>query len=191
MMSIHVAAPLPFHRDLATEYRMRRERLWTPARLPAPAGMRFDAPAATVNQPPRAPIARIIPIDPSLKSHVGPWSAPRVVIAGGTGFAFHATCDAIRWLDACRERVTVHLVLRAFAAVTCFSRTAICSPSRTYPVVQARQCAMILARRLVSGVSLPLIGGVFGGRDHTTVVNAEHRVGDVVDLALAAARGVA
>lgn len=188
-MSIHVQDPLPFHRDLAMEYRMRRARLLTPARLPAPAGMVFARPSTAAV---RAPLGQI-KLNPPHRPYGGPWGAPRIVVTGGTGFPLQATQDALRWLNACPERVTVHLVARAFAAVTCFGLEDICGQSRTHHLVRARQCAMILARRIVSGPggspSLPLIGGVFGGRDHTTVVNAEHRVGALIDRAIAEARG--
>lgn len=45
--------------------------------------------------------------------------------------------------------------------------------SRRQPIARARQMAMWLARRLTDA-SLPEIGRVFGGRDHTTVLHAIH-----------------
>ncbi len=48
-------------------------------------------------------------------------------------------------------------------------------PSRRQPLAQARQVAMYLCRELTD-LSLPKIGKVFGGRDHTTVLHALDRV---------------
>lgn len=49
--------------------------------------------------------------------------------------------------------------------------TDLLSPSRAASVTWPRQLAMYLAREL-TGESLPAIGAAFGGRSHTTVINA-------------------
>ncbi len=49
------------------------------------------------------------------------------------------------------------------------------SPSRKRAIVRPRQIAMVLAREYTD-LSLPDIGEAFGGRDHTTVINAVRRV---------------
>jgi chromosomal replication initiator protein len=49
------------------------------------------------------------------------------------------------------------------------------SQNRSRPIVQARQIAMYLVRDLTE-LSLPKIGEVFGGRDHTTVLHACQKV---------------
>lgn len=51
------------------------------------------------------------------------------------------------------------------------------SKSRTKPQVTARQSAMYLIKKNL-GKSLVEIGSVFGGRDHTTVINALRRIED-------------
>lgn len=48
-------------------------------------------------------------------------------------------------------------------------------PSRTHAIVMARQIAMYLCREMTD-LSLPKIGGLFGGRDHTTVMHSERKV---------------
>ena len=48
-------------------------------------------------------------------------------------------------------------------------------PSRRQPLVLARQIAMYLCRELTD-LSLPKIGKLFGGRDHTTVMHAVDKV---------------
>src|SRR5439155_20521497 len=49
------------------------------------------------------------------------------------------------------------------------------SQNRSRSIVQARQIAMYLVRDLTD-LSLPKIGEVFGGRDHTTVLHAYQKV---------------
>ncbi|MFI0432094.1 MAG: chromosomal replication initiator protein DnaA, partial [Candidatus Nanopelagicales bacterium] len=50
-------------------------------------------------------------------------------------------------------------------------------PSRTRTLVNARQVAMYLCRELTQ-MSLPRIGQIFGGRDHTTVMHADRKIRD-------------
>ncbi|MEQ1486552.1 chromosomal replication initiator protein DnaA [Methyloglobulus sp.] len=52
------------------------------------------------------------------------------------------------------------------------------SKSRRQSVTRPRQIAMSLARELTS-LSFPDIGDAFGGRDHTTVINACNRITDL------------
>jgi chromosomal replication initiator protein len=54
------------------------------------------------------------------------------------------------------------------------------SKNRKQSVTRPRQIAMTLARELTS-LSLPEIGEAFGGRDHTTVINACKRIGKLKD----------
>lgn len=51
--------------------------------------------------------------------------------------------------------------------------------SRSQPIAQARQIAMYLCREMTN-LSLPKIGEVFGGRDHTTVMYANRKIGDLI-----------
>lgn len=53
----------------------------------------------------------------------------------------------------------------------------LCSKSRTKPLVTARQVAMTLIKKHLDK-SLVEIGRAFGGKDHTTVMNALRRVAD-------------
>ncbi len=56
--------------------------------------------------------------------------------------------------------------------------TDLSSKNRKQTVTRPRQIAMCLARELTSH-SFPEIGNAFGGRDHTTVINACKRIGEL------------
>ena len=71
--------------------------------------------------------------------------------------------------------VTAGLIIAQTASYFSFSIEDLCGPSRTRALVTARQIAMYLCRELTE-LSLPKIGQQFGGRDHTTVMNADRRI---------------
>jgi chromosomal replication initiator protein len=73
------------------------------------------------------------------------------------------------------RRITPQMILDATAASYGFTVDAICGPSRTRPLVTARQVAMYLTRELTD-YSYPAIGRVFGKRDHTTVIHAVDKI---------------
>jgi len=71
--------------------------------------------------------------------------------------------------------VTAGLIIAQTSTYFSFSIEELCGPSRTRALVTARQIAMYLCRELTD-LSLPKIGQQFGGRDHTTVMNADRRI---------------
>jgi chromosomal replication initiator protein len=73
------------------------------------------------------------------------------------------------------RRISPQMILDATAASYGFSVDALCGPSRTRPLVTARQVAMYLTRELTD-YSYPAIGRVFGKRDHTTVIHAVDKI---------------
>ncbi len=73
------------------------------------------------------------------------------------------------------RRISPPMILDAVAASYGFSVEALCGPSRTRPLVTARQVAMYLTRELTD-YSYPAIGRVFGKRDHTTVIHAVDKI---------------
>ena len=73
------------------------------------------------------------------------------------------------------RRITPQMILEATAANYGFTVDALCGPSRTRPLVTARQVAMYLVRNLTD-YSYPAIARVFGGRDHTTVIHAVDKI---------------
>jgi chromosomal replication initiator protein len=74
-------------------------------------------------------------------------------------------------------RITPAMILEATANLYGFTVEAICGPSRTRPLVTARQVAMYLVRTLTE-YSYPAIARVFGGRDHTTVIHAVAKISE-------------
>jgi chromosomal replication initiator protein len=73
------------------------------------------------------------------------------------------------------RRITPQMIIEATANRYGFTIDAICGPSRTRPLVTARQIAMYLVRNLTD-YSYPAIARVFGGRDHTTVIHAVDKI---------------
>ena len=56
------------------------------------------------------------------------------------------------------------------------------SKSRKRQIVQARQIAMFLSRKLISNCSLATIGAEIGGKDHATVLHACNTVTDLMAI---------
>ncbi|MDQ3914510.1 MAG: chromosomal replication initiator protein DnaA [Actinomycetota bacterium] len=77
--------------------------------------------------------------------------------------------------DTREARVTSDLVVSVAADYYDVTAEEICSSSRSRPLVNARQMAMYLCRELTD-LSLPKIGERFGGRDHSTVLYAMHKI---------------
>lgn len=71
--------------------------------------------------------------------------------------------------------VTPDEIIAASAASYGFSVSQLKSRSRKQPLVRSRQIAMYLCRELTD-LSLPKIGALFGGRDHTTVMHAIDKI---------------
>jgi chromosomal replication initiator protein len=67
------------------------------------------------------------------------------------------------------------VIIGETAAYYSLTRDDLFGPSRSRPLVIARQVAMYLCRELTP-LSLPKIGETFGGRDHTTVMHADAKI---------------
>ena len=78
-------------------------------------------------------------------------------------------------VDSSGSAITAPTVLSVVSEYFVVSLEDLCGPSRSRALVQARQTAMYLCRELTE-LSLPKIGQVFGGRDHTTVMHADRKV---------------
>jgi chromosomal replication initiator protein len=74
-------------------------------------------------------------------------------------------------LQSTEKTISVDDVKREVAAFFSLKVSELISKRRTQDLVYPRQLAMYLARQL-TGASLPVIGKMFGGRDHSTVIHA-------------------
>ncbi len=76
---------------------------------------------------------------------------------------------------ASQRPISAEEIINATAAAYGFSADDLRSPSRRQPLVLSRQVAMYVCREQTD-LSLPKIGALFGGRDHTTVMHAIDKV---------------
>ncbi|MFV0405978.1 MAG: chromosomal replication initiator protein DnaA [Propioniciclava sp.] len=77
--------------------------------------------------------------------------------------------------DGVETQITPALIMSETANYFNISLDDLCGPARTHVLVTARQIAMYLVRELTD-FSLPAIGRLFGGRDHTTVMHANKKI---------------
>jgi chromosomal replication initiator protein len=70
-------------------------------------------------------------------------------------------------------------IVRAVSSYFKLTQEELFGKSRSQAIVEGRQIAMYLCREKTS-MSLPKIGALFGGRDHTTVMYAIKKVGDLM-----------
>ncbi|WP_102510628.1 chromosomal replication initiator protein DnaA [Sanguibacter massiliensis] len=78
--------------------------------------------------------------------------------------------------DEDTSQITAGSIIAQTAAYFGLSIDDLCGNSRSRVLVTARQIAMYLCRELTD-LSLPKIGQEFGGRDHTTVMHANRKIG--------------
>jgi chromosomal replication initiator protein len=73
------------------------------------------------------------------------------------------------------SEITGATIMAATAEYFGLTMEDLCGSSRSRALVNARQVAMYLCRELTE-LSLPKIGQMFGGRDHTTVIHADRKI---------------
>jgi chromosomal replication initiator protein len=78
--------------------------------------------------------------------------------------------------------ITVAEIMDVTAATFGVSVEELVGPSRRRPLVAARQISMYVVRELIPDTSYPAIAREFGNRDHTTVMHAVARVGELMTL---------
>lgn len=69
------------------------------------------------------------------------------------------------------RQITAELIMQTVSDYYGLTMEELTSPNRKREITVPRQVAMYLTREM-TGMSLPQIGGVFGGRDHTTVLHS-------------------
>jgi chromosomal replication initiator protein len=77
--------------------------------------------------------------------------------------------------EAAGPQITIATIMGQTASYFGLSIEDLCGTSRSRVLVTARHIAMYLCRELTD-LSLPKIGQQFGGRDHTTVINADRKI---------------
>jgi chromosomal replication initiator protein len=77
--------------------------------------------------------------------------------------------------EATGPQITTATIMGQTASYFGLSIEDLCGTSRSRVLVTARHIAMYLCRELTD-LSLPKIGQQFGGRDHTTVINADRKI---------------
>ncbi len=77
------------------------------------------------------------------------------------------------------EQVSATTIMTETAAFFGITLEELTGSSRTHALVTARQIAMYLCRELTD-LSLPKIGQLFGGKDHTTVMHADRKIRELL-----------
>jgi hypothetical protein len=78
------------------------------------------------------------------------------------------------------QRQTIARVRKEVSLRYGITEEELCSAQRNAKIVLARHIAMYVAKK-ITGKSLPEIGRLFGGKDHTTILNAVRRIQHLVD----------
>ena len=81
--------------------------------------------------------------------------------------------------EGTENELTPQLIMSETAAYFGITMEELTGASRTHVLVTARQIAMYLCRELTD-MSLPKIGQLFGGKDHTTVMHADRKIREML-----------
>lgn len=88
--------------------------------------------------------------------------------------------DALKDLVVFQEKkITIHNIQKVVADYYNIRVSELLSKRRSRQVARPRQLAMALTKELTT-MSLPDIGDAFGGRDHTTVIHACRKIGELL-----------
>lgn len=103
-------------------------------------------------------------------------------ISGGTAVTLEAATNALqtKLADAVERRITVQLVQKVVARHFNMTVQQLLERTRRHTIARPRQIAMFLACKMTNA-SLPDIGARFGGFDHTTIMYARDRIGQMVE----------
>lgn len=148
--------------EMVQRHRSARARLW-----PAP---RFAARTVKLEWPPSALVAKV---QAALSAPAEPTPPPEPPVPDPLVVEVAA-------IAALTKRIKVADIVRAVAAHYRVREADILSQRRTRSIVRPRQVAMFLARELTPR-SLPEIGRLIGGRDHTTVLHGVSKIGSLIE----------
>lgn len=137
------------------------------ARLVRLGFARSRAPQAALKPVPAVPVATsgLLPV-------LAPYEPPTWLI---NALAKPAVPEPVIFLQAPRRAPKGSEILRAVARFYGLSVVDLRSQRRSLEVITARHVGIYLAREMTE-LSLPQIGGVFGDRDHTTILHAVKRI---------------
>lgn len=79
-----------------------------------------------------------------------------------------------------KPEITVEYIQKVVAAYFKITKEEILSKKRTQNIAFPRQVAMYLSRKLID-LSLPKIGELFGGRDHSTIIHGCDKITDLIE----------
>lgn len=88
--------------------------------------------------------------------------------------------DALAYLAPAQSKLSLEAILEMAADYFGVSTTELVGRSRSAPIALQRQIVMYLMRE-ENGASLPQIGQVLGGRDHTTIIHGCEKVARELD----------
>ena len=77
------------------------------------------------------------------------------------------------------KKISVNQIQKVVSDYYTIKVNSLLSKKRTKEIVFARQVAIYLSRELTD-LSLPSIGGVFGGKDHTTILHSYNKIKDKI-----------
>ena len=99
----------------------------------------------------------------------------------GRPITMEFTKDALRdMISSFDKAVTIENIQRTVAEYYKIRTSDLVSAKRSRMIARPRQIAMTLAKELTNH-SLPEIGEAFGGKDHTTVLYATHKIAELRD----------
>lgn len=90
--------------------------------------------------------------------------------------------EPLRVLFCKPDQVDIGSIKRAACRYFGISHVQIVSPRREREIVNARQVAIYLSRKLREDLSSRFIANQFGNRDHSTIIHAVKKVGQLVKL---------
>ena len=84
------------------------------------------------------------------------------------------------YVDSKKENLTVDRIIDVVCEYYSVSKEEICGKKKNKEIVDPRQVCMYIITDMLPSVPLAVIGQIFGGRDHTTVMHARDKIAEQV-----------